>query len=93
MYTFKTKGENSITLRPEGTAGSARAILEHGVYNDGYPIKAYYFTSCYRYEKPQKGRLREFHQFGMEVYGAASYFADAEVMQQIRYSSVLELRD
>lgn len=80
MYTFKTKGENSITLRPEGTAGSARAILEHGVYNDGYPIKAYYFTSCYRYEKPQKGRLREFHQFGMEVYGAASYFADAEVI-------------
>ena len=80
MYTFNTKGEDSITLRPEGTAGSARAILEHGVYNDGYPIKAYYFTSCYRYEKPQKGRLREFHQFGMEVYGAASYFADAEVI-------------
>lgn len=80
MYTFNTKGEDSITLRPEGTAGSARAILEHGVYNEGYPIKAYYFTSCYRYEKPQKGRLREFHQFGMEVYGAASYFADAEVI-------------
>ncbi len=80
MYTFNTKGEDSITLRPEGTAGSARAILEHGVYNDGYPIKAYYFTSCYRYEKPQKGRLREFHQFGMEVYGAASCFADAEVI-------------
>lgn len=80
MYTFNTKGEDSITLRPEGTAGSARAVLEHGVYNDGYPIKAYYFTSCYRYEKPQKGRLREFHQFGMEVYGAASYFADAEVI-------------
>ena len=80
MYTFTTKGGESVTLRPEGTAGAARAMLEHGIYNDGYPIKAYYFTSCYRYEKPQKGRLREFHQFGMEVYGAPSYFADAEVI-------------
>ena len=80
MYTFTTKGGESVTLRPEGTAGAARAVLEHGVYNDGYPIKAYYFTSCYRYEKPQKGRLREFHQFGMEVYGAPSFYADAEVI-------------
>lgn len=80
MYTFTTKGGESVTLRPEGTAGAARAMLEHGVYNDGYPIKAYYLTSCYRYEKPQKGRQREFHQFGMEIYGAASYFADAEVI-------------
>ncbi len=80
MYTFTTKGGESVTLRPEGTAGAARAVLEHGVYNDGYPIKAYYLTSCYRYEKPQKGRQREFHQFGMEVYGAASPFADAEVI-------------
>lgn len=80
MYTFETKGGESVTLRPEGTAGAARAVLEHGVYNDGYPIKAYYFTSCYRYEKPQKGRQREFHQFGIEVYGAPSYFADAEVI-------------
>ena len=80
MYTFETKGGESVTLRPEGTAGAARAVLEHGVYNDGYPIKAYYLTSCYRYEKPQKGRQREFHQFGMEVYGAPSYYADAEVI-------------
>lgn len=80
MYTFTTKGGESVTLRPEGTAGAARAMLEHGIYNDGYPIKAYYLTSCYRYEKPQKGRQREFHQFGMEVYGAQSYFADAEVI-------------
>ncbi len=80
MYTFTTKGGESVTLRPEGTAGAARAMLEHGIYNDGYPIKAYYLTSCYRYENPQKGRQREFHQFGMEVYGAASYFADAEVI-------------
>ncbi len=80
MYTFDTKGGESVTLRPEGTAGAARAMLEHGVYNDGYPIKTYYLTSCYRYEKPQKGRQREFHQFGIEVYGAPSYFADAEVI-------------
>ncbi len=80
MYTFTTKGGESVTLRPEGTAGAARAMLEHGVYNEGYPIKAYYFTSCYRYEKPQKGRQREFHQFGMEIYGAASPYADAEVI-------------
>ena len=80
MYTFTTKGGESVTLRPEGTAGAARAVLEHGVYNEGYPIKAYYFTSCYRYEKPQKGRQREFHQFGLEVYGAPSCFADAEVI-------------
>lgn len=80
MYTFKTKGDKSITLKPEGTAGAARAILENGVYNDGYPIKAYYITPCYRYERAQKGRQREFHQFGLEVYGAGSYFADAEVI-------------
>ncbi len=80
MYTFTTKGGESVTLRPEGTAGAARAMLEHGVYNEGYPIKAYYLTSCYRYEKPQKGRQREFHQFGMEVYGAPSFFADAEII-------------
>ncbi|MGN0537752.1 MAG: histidine--tRNA ligase, partial [Acutalibacteraceae bacterium] len=80
MYTFRTKGDDTITLRPEGTAGAARAILENGVYNDGYPIKTYYITSCYRYEKPEKGRLREFHQFGIEMYGTASYLADAEII-------------
>ena len=70
MYTFQDKGGRSITLRPEGTAGAVRAMVEHGLYNDALPIKAYYFTSCYRYEKPQAGRLREFHQFGVEVFGA-----------------------
>ena len=66
MYTFDTKGGESVTLRPEGTAGAARAVLEHALTNEGLPIKAYYLTSCYRYEKPQAGRLREFHQFGIE---------------------------
>lgn len=80
MYTFLTKGGDSITLRPEGTAGAARAFLEHGLHNDPLPIKAYYLTSCYRYEKPQAGRLREFHQFGMECYGTSNPAADAELI-------------
>ena len=80
MYTFKDKGDRSITLRPEGTAGAVRAMLEHGLYNDGLPLKLYYFTSCYRYEKAPKGRLREFHQFGVEMFGSASPLADAQVI-------------
>lgn len=88
MYTFLDKGGRSVTLRPEGTAGAARAMLEHGVYNNGLPVKFYYFTSCYRYEKAQKGRLREFHQFGAEMYGSADPLADAEVI--LLGSSVFE---
>ena len=80
MYTFETKGGESVTLRPEGTAGAARAVLEHALENEGLPIKASYFVSCYRYEKPQAGRLREFHQFGLEVYGTQSPIADAELI-------------
>lgn len=80
MYTFVTKGGDSITLRPEGTAGAARALLEHGLFNDPLPVKNYYLTSCYRYEKPQAGRLREFHQFGMECYGTKDPAADAELI-------------
>lgn len=80
MYTFDTKGGENVTLRPEGTAGAARAVLEHGLVNDSLPIKASYFVSCYRYEKPQAGRLREFHQFGLECYGTQSPVADAELI-------------
>lgn len=80
MYTFDTKGGESVTLRPEGTAGATRAVLEHGLVNDSLPIKASYFVSCYRYEKPQAGRLREFHQFGLECYGTQSPVADAELI-------------
>lgn len=83
MYTFSTKGDDSITLRPEGTAGVARAFLEHGVYNDGLPSKQYYLTTCYRYEKPQAGRQREFHQFGVEIFGTQDPAADAEVICMI----------
>ncbi|MBQ4617591.1 MAG: histidine--tRNA ligase [Clostridia bacterium] len=80
MYTFCDKGDRSITLRPEGTAGAARALLEHSLHTDALPAKICYLTSCYRYEKPQAGRLREFHQFGVECFGAAQPQADAEVI-------------
>lgn len=80
MYTFLDKGERSLTLRPEGTAGAARAFLEHGLFNEAMPQKVCYLTSCYRYEKPQAGRLREFHQFGVECFGTSSPAADAEVI-------------
>ena len=80
MYTFEDKGGRSITLRPEGTAGSVRAFLEHGLFNEALPQKIYYLTSCYRYEKPQAGRLREFHQFGIECFGAGNASADAEAI-------------
>lgn len=87
MYTFDTKGGESVTLRPEGTAGAARAVLEHALENEGLPIKASYFVSCYRYEKPQAGRLREFHQFGIEEYGTQDPVADAELISLV--SSVI----
>lgn len=80
MYTFKDNGDRSITLRPEGTAGCARAFLEHGLFNEPMPQKYFYHTSCYRYEKPQAGRLREFHQFGIECLGTQSPAADAEII-------------
>lgn len=80
MYTFLDKGGRSITLRPEGTAGAVRAFLEHGLFNEALPQKIYYLTSCYRYEKPQAGRLREFHQFGIECFGAGEPSADAEAI-------------
>lgn len=80
MYTFNTKGGTSITLRPEGTAGAARALLENAIYNEGLPVKVYYFDSCYRYEKKQANRYREFHQFGIELFGAESPMADAEII-------------
>ncbi|MBR3290386.1 MAG: histidine--tRNA ligase [Clostridia bacterium] len=80
MYTFTDRGDRSVTLRPEGTAGAARLLLESGLYAGALPVKAAYLFSCYRYEKPQAGRLREFHQFGIECYGAAAPTADAEVI-------------
>lgn len=80
MYTFLDKGGRSITLRPEGTAGVARAFIENGLQSGVLPFKTYYLYSAYRYERPQAGRLREFHQFGAELYGASSPVADAEAI-------------
>lgn len=80
MYTFEDKGGRSITLKPEGTAGSVRAYLEHGLFNEAMPQKIFYITPCYRYEKPQAGRLREFHQFGVECFGAGTPAQDAEII-------------
>ncbi len=80
MYTVSSKGDATFTLRPEGTAGAVRAMLENGVMNEGFPQKIYYIDTCYRHEKPQAGRLREFHQFGVEMFGSASPYADAEII-------------
>ncbi|MDR1627284.1 MAG: histidine--tRNA ligase [Oscillospiraceae bacterium] len=80
MYTFLDKGERSVSLRPEGTAGVLRAVLENGLHDGNLPLKLMYVSSCYRYEKPQSGRYREFFQFGLEIFGGKSALADAEVI-------------
>ncbi|HNW04132.1 MAG TPA: histidine--tRNA ligase [Oscillospiraceae bacterium] len=80
MYTFTDKGGRSLTLRPEGTSGAMRAVIEHGLLGGALPLKLSYLTSCFRYEKPQAGRLREFHQFGVECIGTETAAADAEVI-------------
>lgn len=86
MYTFLDKGGRSITLRPEGTAAVARAVLEHGLLaSQPLPLKSYYVQSCFRYERAQKGRLREFHQFGIECFGTHEAAADVEVMAVARF--------
>ena len=80
MYTFDDKGGRSMTLKPEGTAGVARAFIENSLYGNAQPTKMFYITPVFRYEKPQAGRLREHHQFGIEYYGADSPSADVEVI-------------
>ena len=80
MYTFEDKKGRSITLKPEGTAGAVRAALERGLLAEALPLKLSYITPCFRYEKAQAGRYREFHQFGVELLGAQSSAADAEVI-------------
>lgn len=80
MYTFEDKGERSITLRPEGTAGAVRAYIENGMSSLPSPVKLWYNITAYRYENVQKGRYREFRQLGAEVIGSSSYLADAELI-------------
>lgn len=80
MYTFKDKGDRSITLRPEGTAGVVRAYIENGMASLPTPVKLWYGITAYRYENVQKGRLREFHQVGAELIGTENYMADVELI-------------
>ncbi len=81
MYTFDDRGGDSITLRPEGTAPVCRAYLEHGMHNLPQPVRLYYFCPVFRYERPQAGRFRQHHQFGVEVLGDADPSVDAEVIE------------
>ena len=80
MYTFEDKGNRSITLKPEGTAGAVRAFIEAHLFAEALPCKLFYITPCFRYEKPQSGRLRQFHQNGIEVFGAKDASVDAEII-------------
>lgn len=80
MYTFLDKGNRSITLKPEGTAGVARAFVENGLSSIAQPTKMYYISSVFRYEKPQAGRLREHHQLGVEIFGSEEPYADVEAI-------------
>lgn len=80
MYTFEDHGGRSITLKPEGTSPAVRAFIEHKQYAEVQPIKLYYDIPCFRYEKPQSGRLRQFHQFGVETFGTPNMVADAEII-------------
>lgn len=80
MYTFKDKGDRSITLKPEGTAPSVRAFIENRLFNEAQPTKLYYIIPCFRYENVQKGRLRQFHQYGVEMFGSKEPTMDAEVI-------------
>lgn len=80
MYTFNDKGDRSITLKPEGTASVVRAFIENRLFNEAQPTKLYYITPAFRYENVQKGRLRQFHQCGLEVFGSKEPSMDAEVI-------------
>ena len=80
MYTFEDLGKRSITLKPEGTSPTVRAFIESNLYAETQPTKLFYDIPCFRYEKPQAGRLREFHQFGIENFGTSSMLADAEII-------------
>ena len=81
MYTFEDRSGDTVTLRPEGTAPVCRAYLEHGMHNLPQPVRMYYFCPVFRYERPQAGRFRQHHQFGVEVLGDANPAVDAEVIE------------
>ena len=83
MYSFFDNDGRNLTLRPEGTAGVVRAVIENALVNESMPLSLYYLISCFRYEMPQAGRSREFYQFGAEVFGADSPSCDADVMRMV----------
>ncbi|MGL4772442.1 MAG: histidine--tRNA ligase [Clostridium sp.] len=80
MYTFNDRGDRSITLKPEGTAPVVRSFIENRLFNEAQPTKLYYITPCFRYEKAQKGRYRQFHQYGVEFFGSKEPSIDVEVI-------------
>ena len=80
-YTFLDRGGDSLTLRPEGTAPVCRAYLEHGMHNLPQPVRLYYMVPNFRYERPQSGRFRAFHQFGIEAFGESDPYIDSEVIE------------
>jgi len=91
MYTLKTRGGDTLTLRPDGTPPIVRAYLEHGMFNWPQPVKLWYFGPFFRYEKPQAGRFRQFWQFGLEVIGEKASIIDAQIIQ-IVYNILKELK-
>jgi histidyl-tRNA synthetase len=94
MYTFTDRGNRSITLRPENTASAVRAFVEHKMYADADPAKLFYIGPMFRYDRPQAGRQRQFHQFGVEVLGVASPNVDAEIIVlAVEILKTLGLRD
>ena len=94
MYTFTDKGDRQISLKPEGTAGTIRAFIENKLYADTQPTKLFYITPCFRYERPQAGRQRQFHQFGIEALGSDEPSIDAEVISlAVQFLNELGLKD
>lgn len=94
MYSFVDKGDREITLKPEGTAGVVRSFIEHKLFSEAQPTKLFYITPCFRYERPQSGRQRQFHQFGIEAIGGDSPSLDAEVIAlAMQYLGELGLKD
>ncbi|MDK2801807.1 MAG: histidine--tRNA ligase [Oscillospiraceae bacterium] len=94
MYSFIDKGNRDISLKPEGTASVVRSVVETGLINNSLPLKLFYFTQCFRYEKPQQGRYREFYQFGAELFGSESFLAEVDIIYYIdKFFKKLELEN
>ena len=94
MYNFKDLGGNELTLRPEGTAPVCRAFIEHGMHNLPYPVRLFYIEPMFRHERPQSGRMRQHHQFGVEIFGDSSPESDSEIIiLALTYLKKLGLKD